>query len=289
MVDIRQVVANNTYLTQIAEATDKLGNLIALAVDSELTMPLRIRANIPASLIVNLDNILVTNPEHARTRTIPPINGIIPVFTGGTITLPAASGGNITTSTGQSTLLNLSIGYYIKIGVNLNSSGQIIISLGTQSTVLASATIPQTAQGCRSVGYFSTYNSGGVIQSVANSSVVQYSSSMSSSVEGATFVKWGTTVVTTPYTIGNEDYIIPIDTTSLVSPLIVNLPAASALQKGRQIIIKDVGGNVSKTDKYASITPNGTDNIEGANAAIRFDCDRMSLTFVCDGAAWWIV
>lgn len=294
MVDIRQIVANNVYLPQIAEAMDKKGDSLALATDSELTMPLRIRASDPSSLVVNVENIKITNPQHSRSRTIPPINGVIPAFISGTITIPSATGGNITNSTGApAVVLTLSTGYYAKIGINFNSSAQLIVSVGVPSTVSANAGIPPVPQGSRGVGYFTAYNLGGTIQVISNASIVQYIDMSANATEGAVFVKWGSTIVSGPYSVSLDDYLIPIDTTAMIAPLTINLPAVTTLQKGRQLIVKDVGGNISRINKYANIVPNGSDkieNISGLAGATRMDMDNMSLTFVCDGlAGWWII
>jgi len=77
--DIRQSIYRGT-LSQAVEGTGSGMDSVTSGLDSETTMPLRIRASAPASQIVLIENIFVTNPNHARKRTIPPINGVIPSF-----------------------------------------------------------------------------------------------------------------------------------------------------------------------------------------------------------------
>ena len=290
MVDIRQIVANNIYLTQLAEAMDKKGDSLIQAIDAEVTPPLRIRASTTPALTVSVDAIQVSNPVHGRVHTIPPISGTLPVFTGGTITLPASNGGNITNNTGAPAVaLSITAGNYAKIGLNINSSGQLIASVGVDAVSIAAAAIPPAPNGCRAIGYIITQNVGGTIQNVTNDRIVQYSSSSASQSEGAVFSKVGGPVTSTPYSVTSEDYIITVDTTAAVANTVINLPAVTSAQKGRTLIVKDVGGNLSVFNKGVLLTPNGTNLIEGANSAIIMDIDRMSLTLVCDGSTGWFI
>lgn len=291
MVDIRQTVSRDN-LTQIAESIDKLGDDLLRAIDKEVTDPIRIRASSPASMIVQVENIFVTNPDHLRRRVIPPINGMIPNFSGGTITVPAASGGNLVPSVGSPVVLTLAIGYNANIGVSVDGSGNIVLFVGTAIASTPNLYAPYVPQGSRSVGYFNVQNIGGVIQTVTNTNVVQYKYAPVAETEGAMFVRYGNTVTSGPYTVASDDYLIPIDTTANVAPLVINLPSVNIALKGRQLVVKDVGGNVSKVNKYANVVPNGANSIEGVsgvNGTIKMDTDRMSLTFVCDGVSGWYI
>lgn len=290
MVDIRQIVANNIYLTQLAEAMDKKGDALIQAIDAEVTPPLRIRASVTPDLVIIIDSIQVSNPIHGRVHTIPPISGTIPAFTSGTITLPASSGGNITNNTGAPVVpLSITAGNYVKIGININASGQLVVAVGTDGTSIAAATIPTTPNGCRAIGYIITQSVGGAIQAVTNDRIVQFSSSSASQGEGAVFSKVSAPVTSTPYSVSFDDYIITVDTTAAVAQTVINLPAVTSAQKGRTLIVKDVGGNLSVFNKGVLLTPNGTNLIEGANSAIIMDIDRMSLTLVCDGSTGWFI
>jgi len=68
----------------------------------------------------------------------------------------------------------------------------------------------------------------------------------------------------------------------------INLPLSS-VNAGRILVVKDVGGFASMFGKSISVVPNGSENIEGANAPVVMDNSRMSLTFICDSTGWYII
>jgi len=288
VVDTRQVVSREA-LTQITnDNTVILGDRAILSIDNELTAPLRIKASEPASLVVNVGSIKVTNPQTGRVRTIPPISGTIPSFSGGTITLPAVSGGNITNSTGApAVVLTLGVGLFVAVGVNMSSSGQLIVVEGIPAVSAATCSPPITATGCRGVGHFIVQNLAGVIQPVSNASIYQYSSAPNSGSEGAVFTKFGDVVTSASYSVGATDYLIPVDTTA--NAVSVNLPVVTDAFKGRNLIIKDVGGKASQLGKNITVVPAGADQIDGINAPVPMDLERMSLTFICNGVNGWVM
>jgi hypothetical protein len=110
--------------------------------------------------------------------------------------------------------------------------------------------------------------------------------------EGAQFIKFGNVVISTPYNVASDDYVIPINTSSLVSPLAILLPLVTPALKGRQIIIKDVGGNLSQTNQYANVTQNPVNTIDGVAGVpgiFKMDINYSSVTFTCDGSnGWWV-
>ena len=89
------------------------------------------------------------------------------------------------------------------------------------------------------------------------------------------------------YSVQPSDMVVTFDTSANFAPITISLPAAT--QKGRMIIIKDQGLNCSKTNKYANVSPNLTDTIDGVNASVRFDVDGMALTFISNGVGGWII
>jgi hypothetical protein len=244
-----------------------------------------------SQLTVNIDSIKVTNPEHSRNKTIAPVSNILPNFTGGTITLPALGSGNITNSTGSPAIpLNLSGSNYVKVGVNINTSGQIIPSLGTMHSVASEfGYMPPVPSGCRAAGHFVVYcDSSGNVQGVQNSAIWQYAYAVSSGGEGAVFERVGATITAGPYNVTQEDCIIRVNTASSLSNVVINLPAAASTQLGRKLIIKDIGGKVSMLNKGIVLTPNGSDTIEG-ETSIKMDMDKMSLTLICGGDGTWMI
>jgi hypothetical protein len=61
-----------------------------------------------------------------------------------------------------------------------------------------------------------------------------------------------------------------------------NLPAASVFQHGQQVDVIDVGGSGA-----VSISPNGSDTINGANAAVAISKPYSTIRLTSDGASAW--
>lgn len=145
------------------------------SINEELTMPLRMVPNNPGNdRVININSIFITNPETGRNKTIPTISNSLPNFTSGTVTLPASSGGTVTVSPGTNGTLTLSSGNFIKMGVSLDSSGQLSVQFGTEGASVAAATAPPPISGTFSLGYIVIENVGGTIQNVENADIYQY-------------------------------------------------------------------------------------------------------------------
>lgn len=102
---------------------------------------------------------------------------------------------------------------------------------------------------------------------------VQYLASIATQGAGFTTVT-GSGVISTGFQI----YLG--DTTS--GAFTLTLPQAS-LSSGYQVTVK----NKWATGNNLTLTPNGTDNIEGANASIVL-AQGDFFTLICDGTQWWI-
>lgn len=89
-------------------------------------------------------------------------------------------------------------------------------------------------------------------------------------------VSYATTyVTTTSYTITQNDYYVGVNTTS---PVTITLP--TLVDSGTAYIVKDELGQASQgTNRYITILPSGSDQIDGQNRAI-LAYDFGSLTFV---------
>ena len=107
-------------------------------------------------------------------------------------------------------------------------------------------------------------------------------------LNGALNLNYGSTKTAT-YTILAADCVIPFDTTVVVANININLPAVTVGQKGRILIVKDVGGHCSTLNKAAILVPNGANKIDGTNASVTLDNDFMSLTLICNGVDGWIL
>lgn len=169
-------------LDQLSNNTDvKLDTLLNLAND-ELTQPLRLRQSVPTNLRLNIDAISVKTEDgaegHGRSRTIQPIQGVLPSFTAGYIEFPSASAGSIVAvglTLAASYTLTVSSGNWIKVLVSLNTSGQIVLTFGTQGASESAATLPTPPSDVFNIGYVSIQNSGGTIQNVTGARIYQFS------------------------------------------------------------------------------------------------------------------
>jgi hypothetical protein len=87
-------------------------------------------------------------------------------------------------------------------------------------------------------------------------------------------------VSTTPYNVGASDQFIGASA-SAGSDTVINLPAATG--SGRVIIVKKMDSNAHNID----VTPNGTDTIDGLNAADVIAVQYASVNYVDYGAGAW--
>lgn len=177
-----------TVLDQISTTSNmRLDDILDLMND-ELTPPLRMRVSTETGRVLNIDAIVVqtfhqeSTPTvrdvgHKRKKTLPPINGQIPNFTGATITFPSASGGSITTtgSFGSATYtLTVASGNYIKVGVLINETGILSLVFGTAGASEAAATLPDMNTGAFPIGYIVLNNVGGTIQPLISQNIYQF-------------------------------------------------------------------------------------------------------------------
>jgi hypothetical protein len=81
-----------------------------------------------------------------------------------------------------------------------------------------------------------------------------------------------------------DDYI---GCSTVVASFTLTLPAANTVANGKKVIIKDEGG--AATAKPLSVTPTGTDKIDGANATQLLNVNYESITVVCNGVDSWFI
>jgi hypothetical protein len=163
--DARQVVSRDfldQLTTQSAHDTAVLNgkkadstqvDSLLTAVNSDLTVPIRMVASDPADLIITLDAATLTNPGTGRNRSMYPIDDVVSTFAGGTVTFPATSAGNITPSVGTAIPITTSNGQFNKLGIYIDSSSNIVLVEGTEGASVAAAVIPPEQPGMTYVGY----------------------------------------------------------------------------------------------------------------------------------------
>jgi len=169
---LKQLYKQSEYF---ANDTDniELDNLLR-AIDSAVTPPLRMYETATPDLVLNIENVIVSNTETDIRRAIPLLSNILPAFSSGTVTFPASSGGNATPSAGGVIVITVSSGNFIKVGINLDSTGDIVLQAGTEGASEAAATVPSLVTGTFPIGYVVLENVGGVIQNISNDRIVQY-------------------------------------------------------------------------------------------------------------------
>lgn len=165
-------------------------------------------------------------------------------------------------------------------GLNINAT----LSFGNNvaSNVQALAFYSQPAaltsykESVQSVGGSLYYiNAAGVAVQITSGNAVNASVSSS----------WGVKVPTSyPYTVVSGDFqkMLAIDTTSART---INLPAATTTM---YVHIKDISGLAATNN--ITITPNGSDSIEGAVSSYAVDANYASVNLISDSiSAWYVV
>jgi len=169
-----------SQLDQLSTSTDLRLDSIMDLVNTELTMPLRMRATTPtANRTLNIDAVKVSTTAtggHTRNRVLPPINNTVIDFTGGNLTFPATSGGSITGSVTFLSAYTLTItsGQYRKVLVMIDSSNKIVLAFGAEGASESAATVPAQTGGTFAIGYVTLQNVAGTISNVINSRIYQF-------------------------------------------------------------------------------------------------------------------
>jgi len=273
--DIRQCIAHDT-LDQIASAAGLSVDAILRAINSETTMPLRLSATSPtANMVLNVGNIIVTNPQTARNRTIPHISNLLPAFSSGTVTFPATSGGNITFSdSGTTVVLNCSTGNYVKVLIYITSTGLMGVSVGTQAGSATASVIPIPVANTFSIGYIQVHNTGGTIDSITNSIIYQF-------VGGGGGGNNNNIINVSSNVTLTAGAIHLVDTTSNLS-LTMPTPAS-----GVQVTIKDSTGYLNPNT--IQVLQASSEKIETIAATYILSEPLGSWTFISNGTDWFLI
>ena len=99
-------------------------------------------------------------------------------------------------------------------------------------------------------------------------------------------------VVTSDYTLANDDYTLLCNNIGGGNPVVITPPAAAASNKGRIYIVKRVNPNVSGTNDSCQVA--NVDGVAG-NVVLRgpnpgsLTTDLTGVTIQSDGTQWWIV
>ena len=251
--DARQTVSRDS-LDQLTPSTgQELDNLLR-SINSRVTPPVKLEATSTPSLVVNVGSILVTNPETSKNHTIPPISGLLPVFTSGTVTADATGAGNITPSVGSAIALSMTASQFLRVGINLNSTGSLVLMKGLAAGSLAAATAPADVVGAFAIGYVVIRTDGSNnVANILNSDVYQYLGGGSGSGSGSgelNLIATGSSTAT--------DWTAATGATAVTSITAGDLPLAGLISTALKITSgtgASTEATLAQTNSYAFTTP----------------------------------
>ena len=145
------------------------------SIDSELKQPLRLKASVDGSYQVEVQSILIRNPETEVERSRFPIKKKIPTFASQTISFPNTSGNPVLVSAGLSENLVLGNDKYCKFLVQVDDQGQLLLRQGFEADTAELAEIPKAKSGLTSIGYITLHMGiGGVLDLVTEKDITQF-------------------------------------------------------------------------------------------------------------------
>lgn len=214
--DARQSIYRGILQELFPYATATTLDVLLASINADLTPPLKVDASNPASLVVNVGSSVVPNPESNRNKSISFINNVIPTLASGTVTFPSTNGGTISTSTGQTYVLTLPSGEYAQALLSLDSSGNILVAVGTPNAVLADAEVPSPTSNTLPFAYLTLFNNAGTVANIVQNQIYQFvggggsGSSGGGGVAQEVALTIGTTsmVVTFPLPQSSANYVV---------------------------------------------------------------------------------
>tara|TARA_R110000744_G_scaffold157482_7_gene273304 strand:- start:286 stop:2493 length:2208 start_codon:yes stop_codon:yes gene_type:complete len=92
---------------------------------------------------------------------------------------------------------------------------------------------------------------------------------------------------TSAYTIdASTDFFVGVNTSG--GAVIITLPASSAAAAGKIYVVKDIGGVAGTGGKNITITPNGSDRIDGIAASRTLNTNHAAVNLMSDGSNWFL-
>jgi hypothetical protein len=173
----RQIV-NLPSLHRLTQASSSELDTALTGADNEVT-PLYELTCAGGTRVLNIGPSSFSNSDTSLNYDTPPIYTTGVTFSSGTVTFPSASGGPAAPSVGSAITIVITTGNYLKVGIHINTSGQIVLNTGTQASTQSSATIPGYVTGCIAIGYVVLQNVAGTIQNIANGAIYQYKTTRS--------------------------------------------------------------------------------------------------------------
>ena len=241
------------------------------SVNAQVTPIFEMTESSTPDLVLNIGSWQIQDPEYLHRRTIPPISGELPSPGGLTVTFPASSGGNAVPSSGDPITITITSGNRIKVGINLDKDGDLVLNTGVEGASENDATVPPLVPNTHAIGYVVLHNDGGTIQNITNTAIYQY--------EGGGGGSGGLATETQNANFTAEDakhYLV--DCTG--GAIAVTLPPGV---EGAIIRISDINGDSEANN--ITITPDGSETIDGdSNLIIDVNYGWVHLTW--DGTEW---
>ena len=92
---------------------------------------------------------------------------------------------------------------------------------------------------------------------------------------------------TANYTVSaTADFFVGVNTSS--GGLTMTLPAAGTAGSGKMYVIKDVGGVAGTDGKNITITPNGSEKIDGQTGSRTLNTNHAAVNLMSDGSNWFL-
>jgi hypothetical protein len=193
-LDSRQT-RQRTKLDQLSTTTDLRLDAIMNLINDELTMPLRMRANLGSGVDgspdqrLYIDGISVKTLDsgaadsgHERSRTIPPIGGVLPNYSGSgyiefNATTGAATASGLTLA-GSYSLPSMTSGQFVKVLVWLSATSASVFAFGMEIGVPAAsvdaAILPVPPSDAFALGYVVMTKGATTYSKVLNENIFQF-------------------------------------------------------------------------------------------------------------------
>jgi hypothetical protein len=146
------------------------------SIHKELIQPYRLLVSAPENRTVWVEGRDVQNASTLSYHTSVPVGGYNQAgFSTETVTLPATSGANITASTGATLPLTITDGYFKKLLICIDMSGDVVLKLSKEANTIAGVKLPSIPNGTHPTGYVIVSNVGGTIQNITGDKVYRFS------------------------------------------------------------------------------------------------------------------
>lgn len=173
-LDARQMISRDILQQIFPYLPGQQLDALLRSINSDLSAPLRADASSTPNRVVTIGPAIVSNAVSGRQKTIPHIQGVIPAFTSGTVTFPAANAGTIIVSPGINLTLNLPVNNYAKALLSLNNIGNIVVIVGVPDPVEASALVPPPNDNTLPFAYVTLFNNAGTVQNIQQNKIYQF-------------------------------------------------------------------------------------------------------------------